>query len=195
MSEEERGASQGSTPRRQDSRRAHPVSNDAKSSQYRLAIAVIVVAVIVLVLILFFGLRSCNRFAQYDPLAEEGQLRGKTNAEIQAELDRTVEEGMFNISIASTIEFYNGTSEGEFRIENVPGNQYYMSVQIVDDATGQTLLQTGMIKPNQHIWEHALDVNLGPGTYPCTAIFTAHDMETTDAVGQAAAKITIVVYH
>ena len=192
---EEREASQGSSPERQDGHRAHPVSNDAKSSQYRLAIAVIIFAIIVLILILFFGLQSCNRYAAYDSRAEEGQLRGKTNAEIQAELDRQVEEGMFNISIASTTEFYDGTSEGELRIENVPGNQYYMSVEIVEDATGQTLLQTGMIKPNQHIWKHALEVDLDPGTYQCTAIFTAHDMETTDAVGQAAAKITIVVYH
>ena len=171
------------------------MSNDAKPRQYRLAIGVIVAAVIVLLFIVFMALQSCNRFAVYDTRAEEGQLRGKTNAEIQEELNRQVEEGMFNISIASTIELYDGTSEGEMRIENVPGNHYYMSVRIVNDANGQTLLQTGMIKPNQHIWEHALDVDLDPGTYECTAIFTAHDMETEQEVGQAAAKINIVVYH
>ena len=171
-----------------------PVSNDAKSSQYRFAKAVIIVAIIVFLIIVFLAIRSCDRFAVYDSHAEEGQLRGKTNAEIQAELDRQVDEGMFNISIASSVEFANGTSEGEFRIENVPGNRYHMSVQVVDDATGQTLMETGMIKPNQFIWEHALDVDLDPGTYPCTAIFTAYDQESLAPVGQAAAQISIIVY-
>lgn len=172
---------------------SRPVSNDAKTSQYRLAKVVIIIAILVFLIIVFLAVRSCGRFSLYDSHAEEGQLRGKTNAEIQAELDREVEKGMFNISIASSVDFATGTSEGEFRIENVPGNQYHMSVTVIDDETGQVLLQTGMIKPNQYIWQHALEVDLEPGIYPCTAIFTAYDMDTLEEVGQAAAKITLFV--
>ncbi len=191
------GSAEGApgAPDSRGGRRTRPVSNDAKPRQVRLAIVVVVVAIIAFVIIALLAFRSCGRIALYDSKAEEGQLRGKTNAEIQAELDRQVDEGMFNISIASTIELYDGTSEGEFRIENVPGNHYYMSVTILNDANNDVLLQTGMIKPNQHIWEHALERDLDPGTYDCTAVFSAYDMETTEEVGEAAAKITIVVYH
>ncbi len=184
----------GNEPDQQGERSARPVSNDAKPRQMRLAIAVIVVAVIAFVLIALLAFRSCGRVALYDVNAEGGQLRGKTNAEIQAELDRQVEEGMFNISIASTVEFADGTSEGEFRIENVPGNRYDMQVTITDDSTGEVYYQTNLIRPDQHIQKDKLLKDLDPGTYECAAVFTAYDMDTAEEVGKAAARISIVVY-
>lgn len=122
-----------------------------------------------------------------------GQLEGKTHEEIQAELDRIVEEGMFNISIASTVELPNGTSPADLRIENVPGNRYLMRVVITDDRSGQTLYTTDLIEPNHHIQQDTLDVDLDAGTYECTATFVAYDQQTEEEVGQAAAKMTIRV--
>lgn len=123
----------------------------------------------------------------------KGQLEGKTEAEIQAELDRIVEEGMFNISIASVVQFADGTSEGELRIENVPGNRYLMKVDITRDDTGETVYTSDMIEPDYHIQRDTLDVDLPAGTYPCTAVFTAYDPETESEVGKAAAQITLQV--
>lgn len=122
-----------------------------------------------------------------------GQLEGKTADEIQAELDRVVDEGMFNISIASLVQFPSGNSEGDLRIENVPGNQYLMSVVITRDDTGQQIYQTDYIEPNHHIQTDTLDVDLPAGDYECTATFFAYDAETEEPVGQAAAKMTIEV--
>lgn len=122
-----------------------------------------------------------------------GQLEGKTPEEVQAELDRVVEEGMFNISIASAVLFADGSSPGELRIENVPGNLYLMRVVIRLDDTGQQVYQTDMIEPNNHIQQDTLDVDLDAGTYNATAVFTAYDPDTEDEVGQAAAKITLLV--
>ncbi len=124
---------------------------------------------------------------------EAGQLEGKTEAEIQAELDRTVEEGMFNISIASTVQLETGTSEGDLRIENVPGNPYLMQVVITRDDTGDAVYTTDMIEPNHHIQRDTLDADLDPGSYECTATFYACDPETEEVVGQAAAKMLVVV--
>ncbi|WP_251213269.1 hypothetical protein [Adlercreutzia murintestinalis] len=122
-----------------------------------------------------------------------GQLEGKSAAEVQAELDRVVEEGMFNISIASVVELADGASEGELRIENVPNNNYLMRVEITRSDTGELLYQTDVIEPNHHIQSDTLDVDLDPGSYECTATFFALDPETEDEIGQVAAAMKINV--
>lgn len=164
-----------------------------KPASFWIAIITAIIAVIAVVVICFFVLQSCESGPLYDSNASAGQLEGKTPEEIQAELDRQVEEGMFNISIASNVEFADGTSEGEFRIENVPGNRYDMQVTITDDSNGEVYYQTNLIRPDQHIQKDKLRVDLDPGIYNCTAVFTAYDPETNDEVGQAAGKMTITV--
>ena len=154
----------------------------------------IVLAIVAVIIAVLFAFQSCGGVSGLrDPNGSLGQLEGKTTEEIQAELDRQVEEGMFNISIASNVEFADEQSEGELKIENVPGNRYLMQVTITDDATGQVLYTSGILDPNYHIQKAKLDVDLEPGTYNCTALFTALDPETEEQVGQAAAKMTINV--
>lgn len=157
-----------------------------------IALAVAAVAILVLASVLFA--RSCTTDSLgRDPNAELGQLKGKTPEEIQAELDRVVEEGMFDISIASRVDFADGASEGELRIENVPGNPYLMKVEISRDDTGEVVYTSGLVEPNHHIQKARLDVDLDAGDYPCTAVFYAYDLEDEQLVGQAAAKLTIAV--
>ena len=156
-------------------------------------VAAIVVAVLLVVVALLVAFRSCSSEPLRDPNAELGQLDGKTDEEIQAELDRVVEEGMFNISIANFVEFDDGSAEGEVRIENVPSNRYLMKVEIVRDDTGETVYTSGLIEPNHHIQKAKLDVPLEAGEYPSTAVFYACDAQTEELVGQAAAKLTLKV--
>ena len=153
-----------------------------------------IVAVLALAVAGVLAFQMGNQTVQgRDPNAALGQLEGKTPEELQAELDRIVEEGMFNISIASYVEFADGTSEGEVRIENVPSNRYLMQVEVVRDDTGETLYRTGMIEPNHHIQRARLDVDLDAGSYACTAVFYAFEPDTEELVGQAAARMTVVV--
>ena len=136
---------------------------------------------------------ACNGSSLFDTNAQDGQAPYKTAEEMQAELDRVVEEGMFNISIAGAIQFDDGTSDGIAYIENVPGNRYLMQVRITEDATDEVLYESGVLKPNQFIEKIALTRDLDAGTYPATATFTALDPTSYDEVGQAAAKVTINV--
>lgn len=125
---------------------------------------------------------------------ELGQLDGKSREEIQAELDRIVQEGMFNISIANVVQLPNGSAEGEFSIENSPANRYNMQVTITVADTGEQVYESGIIEPNYHIQYAKLDTPLPKGTYNCIATFHALDPEKNDAeVGQAAASMTIIV--
>ncbi len=160
-----------------------------KSPVLWIAIAVAVVCVVLAVILalnMFGSGKSARQGAQ-------GQLDGKTQEEIQAELDRVVEEGMFNISIASYVEFADGTSEGDIRIENVPSNHYLMRVEITRDDTAEKIYETDMIEPDHHIQRDVLDVDLPAGRYDCTATFYAYDTETEELIGQAAADMQIQV--
>lgn len=162
-----------------------------KPKSFYVAVGLAILALLA-ALALAFALFSHNG-AGRDPNASVGQLEGKTQEEIQAELDRIVEEGMFNISIASYIQLEDGASEAELRIENVPNNPYLMKVEITRDDTGETIYTSGIIEPNHHIQKAKLDVDLDAGEYPCTAVFYAHSKDDERLVGQAAAKLTITV--
>lgn len=74
-----------------------------------------------------------------DPNATVGQYEGKSEAEIQAELDKVVQEGMFNISINPDIRMTSGRAEAELRVENIPANHHLMSVTLSRDDTGEVL--------------------------------------------------------
>lgn len=161
-----------------------------RNAGFWVAVAFGVICVVLIVLLAFVMLGGNQKSTRS---GQVGQLEGKTPEEVQAELDRVVEEGMFNISIASTVELENGTAPADIRVENVPGNHYLMRVEVTDDATGQTVYTTDFIEPNHHIQTDTLDVDLDAGTYECTATFFAYDQETEDEVGQAAAKMTIRV--
>lgn len=155
-----------------------------------IVIGVVLAAIAIWLLVWLF---ACNGSSFFDPNARTGQAPYKTDEQMQAELDRVIEEGMFNISIASVIEFENANSEGTAYIENVPNNRYNMQVVITDDSNGETLYESGVLAPNQYIEKIALAKPLEAGSYGCTALFTAMDPTTSEQMGQAAAKITINV--
>lgn len=129
----------------------------------------------------------------FDDAAINGQAPYKTQEEIIAELNRVVEEGMLNISIASVIDFETGTSEGTAYIENVPSNRYVLRVSIALDSTGEVVYQSGGLRPDSYIENITLNEDLPAGTYPATATFVAYDPDSLEEVGQAVAKITLNV--
>ena len=143
----------------------------------------------------FFRWRSRHRQDSFfDVSALTGALPGKSEEEVIAELNRVVDEGMFNIAINSYITFPDAKGEGVANIENVPGNRYNMTVSIVLDDTGETVYQSKGIKPGQYIQKIRLDEELPEGFYYATAVFTAYAQdEAHTRVGQAAAKIQLEV--
>ncbi|MBE6759014.1 MAG: hypothetical protein E7554_02870 [Ruminococcaceae bacterium] len=178
----------------------NPGSKPAGRKTDRTLYAVLACMLVIIVVLIILLLRSCpggdrHIMTDYDidPNASIGQLEGKTPEEIQAELNRIVEEGMFNISINATPVFNNGTAAGSLKIENIPANHYNMKVKITLDSTGEVIYQSGIIEPNHHIENAPLDVPLPKGTHAATATFTAIDPETNAAMGYAAARITILV--
>lgn len=161
-----------------------------KGKKVIIIICILVAAGVVAVLL---GMHSCGRGNWFDTTAQTGSLAGKTQEEIQEELNRIVEEGNFNISIASKIYFENGGAEGSARIENISANHYNMKVAITLDETGETIYESGGLKPGQFIEKIRLLRDLPEGTYSATAVFTAYTQDDLSRVGQAAAQIEMIV--
>ena len=80
-----------------------------------------------------------------------------------------------------------------FRSENIPGNRYDMMVEITLDDSGETVFQSGALAPDSYLDDITLSKDLDAGTYPATATFTAYDTESHEAVGKAAAKVSLVI--
>ena len=179
-----------------------PEKNSKKSGNKLLhrTVTICVILLLLLCVGLFFwhnknATASDNRLED-SVAAQLGQLEGKSEAEIQEELNRVVEEGTMASSINVNPVFDSGDSEGTLEIENAPGNKYAQVVSITLDESGKEIYNSGLIQPNYHIQTDKLSEALAAGSYDCTATFTAYD--TSDAenpveVGTAAAKITISV--
>ncbi len=170
-----------------------PQQPEEKKKKKKAWIWILILFIVIIIVACLLAFYMCDGGLGRDRNGELGQLEGKSEAEIQEMLNKQVEEGMFNIAIASYIELENGSSPADWEIENIPGNRYLMQVTVTRDDNGQVIYETGIIDPNYHIQRAPLDYNLPKGIYECTAVFTALDPETEEPVGQAGAKLTIEV--
>ena len=164
----------------------------------------IIVLVIILVLAAIAGagvyvwynfIRDTGEYERYqfDTEAMAGRIQRLSEEEIQAELSRVIEEGMFNISIASAIVFESPEGEGEARIENIAANHYHMQVDILLDDTREVVYSSNLIRPGFSIENIKLTRPLEPGEYSATAIFSAITQEEMQLFGQAGAQVKLYV--
>lgn len=158
----------------------------------------VLVIVLLLVIVCLLLLRTCTSEPGPEALerelaAEMGLLPGMSEEEIQDRLNRKVAESMLNVSINPTPVFADGTSAGDLRIENIPGNNYAFTVTIVRSDTGDVLLTTGLIDPGYYVEYLSLDQDLPAGEYLCVANFKAYNPETMEEIGEVGTEILITI--
>ena len=133
-----------------------------------------------------------------DQNALAGFLPGKTEEEIQEELNRIIEEGRFNASINSQMTLKDGKMD--VHIENVPANNYDMMVEVYlyphegsqDDA--QLIYKSGIIKQGFYIESADAQTTVPSGDYDGLAVFTAlMPDDTQEEIGQTALSVIISV--
>lgn len=177
--------------------------NEKKNSSRLVAVLIALIVVFVLVLggLLYYimviqpGSEQPREVVGGKREAEalKGSLEVMTDEEIQQALDNMVEEGMFRISIASSIiALENGPAE--VRIENNLSNRYTMQVRIVLAESGEEIYSTDLIDPGYYIKSTKFDKYIAPGEYPATAIFTALYPDTGEIVGTVGANVTLHVF-
>lgn len=132
----------------------------------------------------------------YEANVVAGDISGKSKEERQRELDAIVEEGMLAMSINATP---SGKGTGKDRsvnwlIENPSNQGKLIRVEVYRDDTGEKIYETGAIKPGNYVEAAPPSVDLSIGEYDCTARFYTYRLETEEYIGQAAAKIKLVIY-
>ncbi|NLW70823.1 MAG: hypothetical protein GX061_07065 [Eubacteriaceae bacterium] len=161
-----------------------------RTAQYILLSGIMLVLVILLI---FTVMKFRKDPGFFDPNAKDGPLPGRTQEEIQAELNRIVEEGMFNISIASVVVMEQSSRKAPVKIENIAANHHNMTVTITLDENNEIVYESAGLAPGQYIEYADFNRKLAAGEYKATALFTAYDIEDLSVAGRAAAKITIMV--
>ena len=157
-------------------------------------LAIIILAVIIILLLL----RSCGLSNEDNPFiidenAVAGDVKKRSQEEIQKELNEKVAEGMINISMNIQPVFQTGNGKGTLNIVNDKTNNYPQVVYIVRDDTQEEIYRSGGILVGHRIETAPLSVELPPGQYECTAYFSNVDPQTGNVLGTAGANITIHV--
>ncbi len=157
----------------------------------------VVIVIILLLLALVGGAAAYSVMNQpedlYDTSALEGIAPNKSAAEIQAELNRVVDESMFDISIASVIAFTDDGKEGTAYIENVPGNHYDLQVSIVPEGQTDPIYESKLLAPGNYIEKISIDPPLDTGNHKAIAHFKALDTESHEQIGAVDAEVVLAV--
>lgn len=163
----------------------------------------IIIAIIIILLMLILAYCGYEKFRprsrwELDQSALEGFLPGKSDEEIQAELNRIIDESRFNVTINTLITVEDG--EADVRIENVPANNYYMQVDLYvypeqnNTENTQLLYQSGVIQQGHYIEKAKVKTSLPAGYYDAVAVFHAlYPDETMDEVGSTSMNAVVQV--
>lgn len=162
-----------------------------KKRQWILLLLLLILFILVGVGYWFFS-RPAEDF-YFDKQARDGLIKARTEEDVQKILDTVVEKGMFNASINPNPVFPDGKSEGDLCIENIKANHYYTKVAITLTDGGETVFQSGGIKPDQNIEKAKLDKELSKGTYPAVAKFNIIDPQNLKDIGVVNINITITI--
>lgn len=158
----------------------------------------IIAFLIMLLLLLLLLTRCCSSCSNMTPSdtsdISQGEIewnQPRASRDLQAEIDKAVEQGMFNVFMNTNIAFQDGQSKGNMMIQNIETNRYPMYVEIYHDDT--LLYKSDIIDPGYKIEEAKLDTPIPKGTYDCTAYFYVTDSNKQEVQNKIGLNIKITV--
>ena len=142
---------------------------------------------VLLVLLLLLTLFQCSKDTG-DSRVTQGIIDIPEGYDIQGEVDKAVEEGMFKIFINTNIKV-NQDGNANLLIQNDAENHYpvYVTIQHNEDV----LYKSDVIHPGYKLETDKLLIDLDPDTYDCTATFHVLDSDTLDEINSINCLIKI----
>lgn len=125
-------------------------------------------------------------------LPDEKDASEMTDKEIADYAQKEVKDSEFQMIIGSTITVDSNNNSSDIYIQNPPTNAYPIAVTITLDD-GQTIYTSGAIKVGYEVKNATLDTHLDKGSYTGKALFKLYDAKTSQAKGQVAATVNVVV--
>lgn len=160
----------------------------------------IIAAVVVLLLLIGGGVTykylTSNNGAELtagDFLPEGKDAKEMSEKELAEAAQKAVDESQFTLSILPEASFPDGKSKGNIYIRNEVQNAYPISVEVVDNESGDVIYESGAIQPGFEITEGTLSKDLDKGKYNCTAKVSIYDPKTKKYKGQTAAEMEVEV--
>ncbi len=167
--------------------RDEPQSQEQNNKKKNKIIVVVIVFLLLLSLLVYY-------FFSYRSDVLQGEIdwnQPKASRDLQAEIDRAVEQGMFNVFMNTNIIFQDGNSKGNVMIQNVNTNLYPMYVEIYNND--DLLYKSDIIEPGYKIEEAKLDTLLSKGIYDCVAYFYITDSDKEEVQNKIGLNVKITV--
>lgn len=160
-----------------------------------------IIAVIVLLLLVIGGgisykIYQDNNKAELTAgnfLPEGKDAKKMSKKELEKAAQEAVDDSQFTLNILPEASFPDGKSSGSIYIKNPATNAYPISVEVIDEDTGDIIYESGAIQPGEEITEGTLSKDLGKGEYTCTAQVSIYDAKTKELKGQTAAEMVVEV--
>lgn len=175
--------------------RDEPQSQEQEQNNKKKKRNKIIAFLITLLLLLLLLTRCCSSCSNLSPSdISQGEIewnQPRASRDLQAEIDKAVEQGMFNVFMNTNIVFQDGNSKGNMMIQNIDTNVYPMYVEIYNDDN--LLYKSDIIDPGYKIEEAKLDTVLSKGTYDCTAYFYVTDSNKQEVQNKIGLNIKITV--
>lgn len=169
--------------------RRQPPSRSILKKKWLCVIAALMVLSLLLGIAFACWFYSGDETMRPERSAVKGNMPGKTQEQLEAEKNRTIDTDTIAFSLNSNPEFSDGKSKGFIQFENPDGNGKLTRLEIYRNDTGDLIYHTGILKPGSYVEEDVLDAELPQGEYDCTAQIYAYGMRQKDYIG----KITIGV--
>ena len=167
--------------------RDEPQSQEQEQNNKKKKRNKIITFIIMLLLLLLLLTRCCSSCSNMTPSdISQGEIewnQPRASRDLQAEIDKAVEQGMFNVFMNTNVVFKDGNSKGNMMIQNIDTNVYPMYVEIYNNDN--LLYKSDIIDPGYTV--------LSKGTYDCTAYFYVTDSNKQEVQNKIGLNIKIIV--
>ncbi|WP_343207846.1 hypothetical protein [Anaerolentibacter hominis] len=143
--------------------------------------------------VVWYLLRDKKQEDKMEANAVVGTMPGKSNEEIEAELNRQVSEKMIAFTINANPVYEDGKAKGNILFENPQSNDKYTKLEVFRDDTGDLIYETGLLEPGSYVPEAELEKPLKKGEYACTAYIHGYRISDNGYLGKVSAGIKITV--
>lgn len=152
--------------------------------------------VVVLIVLLLAILCSIIFFRNSDILngnlskdAVIGMLPGTTKEELLAEMQKEVDESLFNFNINSKVTLKDKSMNIE--LQNQPSNYYNMKMEVKLVEDDSVIYKSGLLEPNQYIADAKVKKDISLGEHKAIATLTAYNPKTNQVEGVVEVEILI----
>lgn len=115
-----------------------------------------------------------------DPNAHKGYYEGKTDEEIQEDLNQYVDEHSMQISVSPFVQISPGSTQASgLNVENIENNHCAQKFTISLQDTGEVLYESGAIYPGEYVADIELSRPLDEGVYAANVVFQGYEEDMT----------------